>query len=662
MRHPNVVITGAVFLLSSLVCFVLLVRLPVIYDADSYYHLAAARLYAEQGVVDSLPWARFSLLQDRFADKELLFHLLLIPFVRGFEPTVGGRLFLALLNGGIYTAIARSAMRVWRWQGALVPAWIWIAAIPFASRANRLRPELCALILLFAAITCVARGRSRWLGLVTFVFTLTYTAFHALLGLCVLWCLERFWRTRRFEPGLILWPTVGAAFGLILHFHFPQNLYFWSVQNVHFFLGAGDLDVGDEILPRGAEQLVYQQLGWWIGLVVLFLATIRDKRSGRSVDEQRRGAGGRVDRFAATAVAAGVFGVLFVMMGRFGFYFVPLASLALLEAIPIAGRRGSVFVRLPVGRINTVAVAPLLLGLALAIVPGLGRVRSTWGELFRDLWPVPYETDRRQWASHVPAGARVAAHWGDAEFYVFYAPEARYLNLLDPVFMAVPYPEIYDIQRAVYEDREPDVPLQMVSSLESDWIAFWRTPRPGLLARLKADPRAELHYAGRHVLARVRPERNDDFFLDWTVEPPLDSRRRISATPSPYPRIDPTLGPSAPGLPLPAAVEGFVNVARLPASLRSHPCLLFRSETLLAPPGREDPWRVRLELAAAGPSKLVLDGREIVTSPGSRAAALGRGEVVDIELSSDESAALAVITCRGADGTHGFYLLRRPVP
>jgi hypothetical protein len=37
-------------------------RLPILWDADSYYHLAVARLYGTDGPAAPIPWARFSML------------------------------------------------------------------------------------------------------------------------------------------------------------------------------------------------------------------------------------------------------------------------------------------------------------------------------------------------------------------------------------------------------------------------------------------------------------------------------------------------------------------------------------------------------------------------------------------------------------------------
>ena len=101
-----------------------LFALPSLPDTDSYYHLAVARLYAQNGIVDELPWARFSAMRHGFGDKEILFHVLLMPFARGD----GGRIAIALLNAilaGVITWLAVEAIGAW---GAAVAPVLYLAA------------------------------------------------------------------------------------------------------------------------------------------------------------------------------------------------------------------------------------------------------------------------------------------------------------------------------------------------------------------------------------------------------------------------------------------------------------------------------------------------------------------------------------------------------
>src|SRR5258706_5122929 len=179
---------------------------PALYDTDSAYHLAAAREYARHGMLKSLPWARFSALGPGFGDKELLFHILLAPFTRLADPVAGGKVALALLAATTAAVLARLAMRALGAWGALVPVFVLATACDFTLRALRLRPESLALLLFLAATVAAARRRFLLLGVLAFVFALSYTAVHALLGLALLFFVRVLWVERRHEWRLLLAP------------------------------------------------------------------------------------------------------------------------------------------------------------------------------------------------------------------------------------------------------------------------------------------------------------------------------------------------------------------------------------------------------------------------------------------------------------------------
>ena len=73
-------VAAAVFVVAFLLLLPFYLRQPTFHDADSYFHLAVARVYAEEGFFAELLWARLSLMAERFGDKEFLFHVLLMPF------------------------------------------------------------------------------------------------------------------------------------------------------------------------------------------------------------------------------------------------------------------------------------------------------------------------------------------------------------------------------------------------------------------------------------------------------------------------------------------------------------------------------------------------------------------------------------------------------
>jgi hypothetical protein len=103
----------------------------------------------------------------------------------------------------------------------------------------------------------------------------------------------------------------------------------------------------------------------------------------------------------------------------------------------------------------------------------------------------------------LPSGARVAVDWGLTPNVLYYAPQARFLNVLNSVFMAVPYPDEYRAWRRVLAGDD-DVVSTLRGPLDSDHLVLSRfSTEPRLLEQLQADPRARLVYAGYTLVYRL---------------------------------------------------------------------------------------------------------------------------------------------------------------
>jgi hypothetical protein len=633
---------AGVFLLTLALLLLLYSPQRPLYDTDSYYHLAVARLFAQEGLPRELAWARFSALGEGFGDKELLFHYLLAPFAAGDDAEGGGRLALALLGASVLAAVAALAWRAVGPWGLAAPLALLLGAHQLTWRLVRLRPELLALLLLLLAVWAIARERYRLTGALAALFTLSYTAFHAFLGLCWLHWLFCGLRHRRWHWPLLAYPLLGVGVGLLLHPHFPHNLVIWKLQTFDYLRAARHLDVGSEILPATTEVALFANLGWWLVMAVLLRATVPRAEVAPASPED--------ERFAdAFGVAAVVFGLLWLLMSRFALYFFPFATLWALFELRRRRREVAPRLALPQGR-SVPTWAALALAMLLAAPVATQEVRrfrqrtdpGAYGERLRD---------RQALAAALPPGARVVAPWGATALYVFWAPHGRYLNVLDPVFMASVYPAAYEAERRLFGGRDPDSPLTAATTFDSNFIAYSlaRDETRGLTARLQADPRVVARHRGIHGVFEVVADGNHDFLLDWRVLPwgtpwPPAPSLPLAELPG-YPRH-----PSERG----RKVEGFVDARRVLGDRAG--CLAVVTEWRPSGPGRA--W---LELAPWGPSELWLDGALLVQVAGTDAV-LGRGARLPVA-PGPQARRLAVHTCRSpgaaAGDPVGFYLLER---
>jgi hypothetical protein len=525
-----------------------------------------------------------------------------MPFVTVMDPPTGGRLALAAINAGIFTIAASFSIGVIGWPGLLVPVWMYLAASPFTSRVIRLRPELVALVIILAAITFRPRHRALYLGFLAFLFTITYTAFHVFLALCLVWFACEWLRLRR-RPDLALAisPLMGCVIGFVARPHVLGYARIWWAQNILFFLHKNQLDVGDEIFAPDGHFLV-RCIPWILGLVALLLAG------------GRRGAKDhRIVNLSATAV---LFVVLFVLMARMITYVVPLVTLAVVGSLqPLMSVRRA----LAITAILVIGICVSLAGLDAGTdyVPDFLFSRDVSPELF---W--------ERTGHLLPREAKVAASWGNGDLFAYWAPQARYLNMLDPIFMYAPFPRQQNTWRRVVNGLEPDIAHAVASTLDSDFLLInpLKVSRT-LRERLARDPRFFPVAASENGLYTLKPAPGA-FVMDWrTMEGRL------------YPRAVDQRG---------RAFEGFVAIERLG---RQRCVVLVHDD----PP---HPNPTSWEFAPYAQSLLRVDGRNIVGSQGTPGAILGRGFSFHLPPSA-RTRRFEVQTCSGADGVGGFYLLQR---
>jgi hypothetical protein len=569
--------------------------LPFLPDSDSYFHLAVARLYADEGLVRALPWTRLSVLGEAFGDKDLLLHIILIPFVTLTDPATGGRIALAALNALLAGTFCWLGCRaIGRWGYAVAPM-MYLTAAPLIVRTARLRPEILSLIVLLLVIPLAARRRYGAVAVLAAVYTWSHLSFHMLPLLALLWFAWE-WLSRRFEWKLLAATFGGTVAGLLVHPHFPDNLRIWAIATLVLPRRMHLLDVGTEFQP---PTLFTLSLG--LGVAVTISAfVLASRRSGPSRDDVTS------IYFAITLL---VFVLLYARYDRMSIYVVAFAVMAVFFELSRRGRHGFR---------PAILVTGLVVGIA-AGFPAMAhvvRLITTQGAS---------EADLERFGRAVPEGARVAAQWGTTAYYSFWAPQGRYLNVLDPVLMESFDAQRYQIQRAMFEGILPDAPLSAKRDLDSDFIAFHRSKQnAALFYRLTADPRIRIRYLGDNLLAEIIP--SSRFVLDW--EGPR----------SRYPRLTGAAG----------EVEGYVDLRRVLGPDE-------RCETVTHRFASPSPESRTFRFIAYGPAAVRADEEIVYSTESAEAAILSRAIRLELEGSHHS---ISVHTCREQQTGHaGFYLI-----
>lgn len=470
-------------------------RAGYLYDADSYVHLAVSRLYAEEGFTRGLPWPRFSVMHEGYGDKEILFHIALIPFVVMTDPATGGRLALAMFGSLAVASLALLFTRYLGPVGLVIPWWLLLASPPFLNRIIRLRPEILGLTLLLAAATCFIQRRWIALGIVALLYPLSYTAFHVLGALVGGWVLVEWIREKTFAWQPLVATATGVVAGNLIHPHPIDHLNIWWLQNVSYFGMKRIVEVEPEALPPPWQELVFVNAGWWL-VVTAAVALIFSRLRRFPIDRS-------TIVYGSTAV---LFFLLYLRMGRMVLYAVPFLTLTVAAAMRE--------VRLS-RRSKVLLTTLLLLGVPIGVMFNL---RLPYFDRTLKGMETSSELELERFGHAVPPGARIAAEWSDTQLFAFWAPQGRYLNMYDPLFMVVKDPNAYEALRAMFHGRILDIPPIVKNTLDSDFLAI-QTPwdNEALNSVLEGDPRWRVRHQGANVLLELQRPDNGEFLTEWEV-------------------------------------------------------------------------------------------------------------------------------------------------
>jgi hypothetical protein len=204
--------------------------IPYPWDDDTAYHAVVGKLIREHGILKAFPWTPFSWLSDHYADKELLFHLLFVPFANldwVIASRIVGTLTGAALLLSLYFILRKEGVRypgLW----ALAPL---LSSVIFIYRFVLVRPHLLSISLALVLLWAAARGKYAVLATVSAVYPWAYVAFWQ-LPCILLFAVE----TARFLSGERLsWKPataviVGIAVGVAAH---PNAVNLLSINWIH---------------------------------------------------------------------------------------------------------------------------------------------------------------------------------------------------------------------------------------------------------------------------------------------------------------------------------------------------------------------------------------------------------------------------------------------
>jgi hypothetical protein len=430
---------------------------------DEYYHLGLARVMRSDFRIESFHWTPFSVFFDHFADKEPLFHVLLMPIAglplveAGMIGTVLGQIFVI----GVFAWI------LWKLRVPRAPLFLlaMTALGPmFAFRAEMCRPHIWLIGFALLVLGLLAMNAS-WKVLlpVAALFGLIHTGGWIAIPFAAVWAVAGFMSQVPEERRLDWKPLAAVAGGWLLgqlvHPNVPENFRLFWLQNfvVPYLSTAGSAalrsQIGTELTPPDREVLLGQIPTFLPPFVVAWSLLFRERVRTRAT------------------ITTAVFGIAFLAIGtfylrRFFELGAPISLLAL--ALVVRERQAD----LPVRRRSIGWPAAAALGILLG---------AAWTWLITNSYDSGHVSPPREMAAwlgeHGQQGERVfTAQWADSAPLFYSAPQLQSLVVLDPTFFLAKDPELFESYVRIIQGRHPDPARAIRERFGARWVTVSKQP------------------------------------------------------------------------------------------------------------------------------------------------------------------------------------------
>lgn len=213
---------------------------------DSFYHVGVAKLIAEKGVLTKFPYLYFTTLHGKFVDQHLLFHLLLIPFIKIFGEFAGPKIFICLLFA-LTSLIIFFILKYFKVKYALLVTLSIIVTLPsdFYFRMAFIRVQAAALPVILLAYYFIVRGKYIPLAILSFLFVWLYGGSLFLPVLIACFLFAQLISGEKLSLKTIYYGLGGFVAGLIINPYFPSNIGYYYAQIFQTGLGAKSYSGGE---------------------------------------------------------------------------------------------------------------------------------------------------------------------------------------------------------------------------------------------------------------------------------------------------------------------------------------------------------------------------------------------------------------------------------
>jgi len=430
-RWPDIVLIAA--LCAAIVYFAhLQFSSPVFYDPDSYYNMAVTDSIKAHGLRHQFHWAQFSVFKDHFADKDLLLHIISLPFLYITDNPVTAGKYALVFCGSLFLLVYALILRKYASAGlAALLLLLPLSSAVFSIYLLELRSATLANVLIISGIYFLIKKKTLWLFAVSMILSLAHVSFFLFAAFALICECLRFAVNKEFCLKNIYAVAAGIILGVLIHPNFPNNIFLAYLNSVViglYIIQGVDLGFSGELMPFNTRFAFIDNFGLFLCLgIILWTTVLARKKAGFS---------------SCAWLAAGSIYLAFALFSSrywcqaniLFFIFCASYSKDLLEGEDRARIRPKIY-----GLIVFCSIAVLL------VLP-YNLKQFTQLKKYLTLNSSRREAAGRWMRDHIPRGQTIYhSYWDDSAYFMCMNPKNDYINTLDPVYMFYAFPEEFGI-------------------------------------------------------------------------------------------------------------------------------------------------------------------------------------------------------------------------
>ena len=452
---------------------------PDMPDNDGFYHIRLAEIMRTQGLKPDFAWLPLTILNPReFYDHHFLFHVGLIPFTFG-----------DLRLGAKWAAVTYASLAFlsiwWLLRGQNVPyAWVWALGLlavseAFLYRMSITRAQSLSLAVLALGLHWMLKKRYHYLLALAFFYVWLYDAFPLLGIVAVIYTLAVLMIERRLELRPVIYTAIGTALGLFINPYFPDNLVFVYRHMLPKLTETTEVSVGNEWYPYTTRQLLENS---FLSLAAFISGVVAIGLRGRRMDT----------RTATSLFLVVLFGFMLFQSRRFIEYFPAFALI--FAALAWAPFIKETPVRPWFSRRDWQQWVPSLI-LGALVIFGTWQMLPVARVRVQDSKPYDLYAQASAWLQqNTPAGERIfQTDWDDFPRLFFYNTDNTYLIGLDPTYMQLYDPDLYDKWVRITQGEIENPSTSILDDFGARYIMS-DLDHEGFIARATEDPNMEEVY------------------------------------------------------------------------------------------------------------------------------------------------------------------------